>query len=210
MPLRNRVTPYGEIVATPSRGTMLGNRGRLHDEHRNIVREWRTMNWVTCVLRFRGRHRQVMGPRTYTELFFLDEVTALAAGHRPCAECRNADYRRFKRCWARATGATGLPYARDMDVVMARDRRAPDGSQVRHEATRAGLPDGTMIRWRDEPWLLLGDTAWRWTFDGYRDPVPIGGSPDTVTVLTPRCTVAVLRAGYRPAVHDSAHGSIEA
>jgi hypothetical protein len=151
-----------------------------------------------------------MGPRTYTELFFLDEVTALAAGHRPCAECRNADYRRFKRCWALATGMAGIPYAREIDAVLSRDRLASDGTQVRYAASGADLPDGTVIRWQDEPWLVWSGVALRWTFDGYRDLVPRADLPESVTVLTPRSTTAVLLAGYRPMVHETTREIIEA
>src|SRR5215472_744230 len=99
MPLRNRVTPFGEIVATPARGTMMGNRGILHTADRRIVRDWQVRRWIACRLEFRGRHRQVMSPGTYTELFFLDEAAALADGHRPCAECRYTDFKAFQSIW---------------------------------------------------------------------------------------------------------------
>ena len=103
MPLQNRVTPFGEIIATAARGLYMGNRGRLHDEHRVLRRQHSSeTRWLVCVTEFRGRKRVPMSPRMYTELFFLDEATALAAGHRPCAECRNPDYRRFKEFWVRA------------------------------------------------------------------------------------------------------------
>src|ERR1051326_3974607 len=99
MPLRNRVTPFGEIVAIPARGTLMGNRGILHDAQRNVVRDWQVRRWIACRLEFRGRHRAVMQPRHYTELFFVDEAAALADGHRPCAECRFEDYHKFQTVW---------------------------------------------------------------------------------------------------------------
>src|ERR687885_1053495 len=102
VPLRNRVTPYGEIVAVAGRGTLMGNRGRLHDAQRQIVRDWQVRRWIACRLQFRGRHREVMTPGRYTELFFLDEATALADGHRPCAECQRGRYRLFREIWAAA------------------------------------------------------------------------------------------------------------
>jgi hypothetical protein len=96
VPLQNRVTPYGEIVALPDRGLVMGNRGILHDDARHIVRSWQVRRWIACRIAFRGRRRQLMQPHSYTELFFLDEATAFSAGHRLCAECRHADYQRFK------------------------------------------------------------------------------------------------------------------
>src|SRR5690348_11691300 len=99
MPLRNRVTPFGELVAIPERGTLMGNRGILHTPDRLVVRDWQVRRWIACRLEFHGRHRVVMTRGSYTELFFLDEATALADGHRPCAECRHADYRAFQAAW---------------------------------------------------------------------------------------------------------------
>src|ERR1700694_3932569 len=110
MPLPNRVTPFGEIVAAPGRGLLTGNRGILHDPDRTIVRDSQVRRWIACRVEFRGRHRDIMTPGSWTELFFLDEATALAAGHRPCAECRHADYRRFQSAWqpADATSADAM------------------------------------------------------------------------------------------------------
>src|SRR5205814_2777553 len=101
MPLQNRVTPFGEIVAVPARGTFMGNRGRLHDAQQRLTRSrWHLKAWIICVLEFEGRHRTVMAPNRYTELFFLDEATALAAGHRPCFECQRRRYNEFRAAWA--------------------------------------------------------------------------------------------------------------
>jgi len=121
VPLRNRVTPFGEIVAVTARGTLMGNRGILHDAERRIVRDSQVKRWITCRLEFRGRHREVMRPGSYTELFFLDEATALAAGHRPCAECRHADYRTFQAIWRSAVD--GDASADSIDALLHLERR---------------------------------------------------------------------------------------
>ena len=85
MSLPNRVNPFGELFATPARGTLMGNRGGvIHNAAQQIVRQYRSRQWITCKLEFKGRRRKVMTPGLYTELFFLDEAVALAAGHRPC------------------------------------------------------------------------------------------------------------------------------
>src|SRR5258708_7428356 len=120
MPLQNRVTPFGGLVAVEGRGLLMGNRGILHDEARRIVRPWQVRRWIACVTTFRGRRRQVMRPHSYTELFFIDEATAFAAGHRPCAECRHADYQHFKATWAAAHGEPAS--ASQMDDVLHADR----------------------------------------------------------------------------------------
>src|SRR4051794_26424644 len=99
MPRQNRVTPSGDIITTPERGTLMGNRGVLHDADARIVRRWQGKRWIACVLEFKGRWRPVMAPGRYTELFFLDEATALAAGHRPCAECRRRRFDEFRDTW---------------------------------------------------------------------------------------------------------------
>lgn len=205
MPLRNRANPYGELVAVASRGTMLGNRGRLHDADRRIVRTSGRVNWLSCRLEFRGRHREVMSPRSYTELFFLDEATALSAGHRPCSECRHAQYMRFRTCWAVSHSLPSLPSAKDMDTRLATDRATRDGRHLSHDTTAAILPDGVVIEWQQQPWLVWANEIHRWTFDGYAERQQRTVVPGTVTVLTPRIIADVLRAGYVPDVHESAH-----
>jgi hypothetical protein len=200
MPLQNRVTPYGALVAVAQRGLLMGNRGILHDAGRRIVRDAQGRRWIACALAFRGRRRAVMRPGSYTELFFLDETVALAAGHRPCAECRRADYQRFRAAWAHAFGGA-LPPADTVDRVLHRDRL--DGAARRTWlATAAELPDGTYVDAGGRAWLLLGDRMLAWSAGGYVDPRarPRGD----VTVITPRCTVRVLAAGYRPLVHPGA------
>ncbi|ONH28872.1 hypothetical protein [Pseudofrankia asymbiotica] len=199
MPLRNRVTPQGDLVAVSARGTMLGNRGVLHDEDRQIVRTFQHRRWLLCELAFQGRCREIMKPRRYTELFFLDEAVGLAAGHRPCARCRPEAYEAFRRCFA--TGGRRNPSAEDLDRVLhaERLRPAPPAGPV------AGLPDGGYVLLDDACWLVLGDRLLRWDAGGYRERRPRPGGQ--AAVLTPASTLAALRAGYRPRLHPSAAAS---
>jgi len=201
MPLQNRVLPTGEIVADPARGLFTGNRGILHRGDRTLGRaRWRGRLWICCVLRWRDVRRVPMSPGTWTELFFLDEAVALAAGHRPCAFCRRADYGRFRDAWA----AAGLPGRRaaEIDAALhpARTRRGPDGAT--HAAPAADLPDGAFVALAGGPALILGRRALPFRPSGYGAPLPRSGG--AARVLTPAPLVAVLRAGYRPALHQSA------
>jgi len=205
MVLQNRVTPFGEIVAVPERGTMLGNRGVLHDDAKRIVRTSHVRRWTCCVLEWKGIRRKVMTPRRYTELFFLDEATAIAAGHRPCFECRRKDAVEFQRFWVEAFGGRAL--ADDMDRVLGADRRVRGGGKVTFSAALHELPDGTFIAREGGAWLLLDGRLLRWTPAGYADATPARAG--SVEVLTPRSMVAVLRAGYRPALHRSATGAAD-
>jgi len=192
VPLQNRVTPTGELIATPERGLVFGNRGRLHDDDRRIRRQWALKRWIACRLEFRGRYHGPMPPGRYTGLFFLDEATAFAAGHRPCAECRRADYLRFTQIWgARA------------DAIDARLHEERLGR--RRETTLDGLPDGAFVLRDGKAWLVLADELLRWTPGGYADRVsrPCGRA----TVLTPPSLVEVLRAGWNgdvPFLHPTA------
>lgn len=199
MTLQNRVTPTGEIVAEPWRGQFTGNRGCLHDADGRLgPRRWRHQNWVCCLTEFRGRHRPVMPPGRWTALFFWDEAAALAAGHRPCGECRRADYLRFMEYWRAAHLPGDGPRAVDRHLHRARVRR--DRSQVRYHAASASLPDGAFV--------LLENGSPALVRDGRGHPLEprLGGYgmavalPGEVTVLTPRPIVAVLAAGYRPAI----------
>ena len=200
MPLQNRVTPFGELVAVAGRGLLMGNRGVLHDDERRIVRAWHVRRWISCRTEFRGRHREIMQPRRYTELFFLDDATALAAGHRPCAECRNADYRRFRARWETSFGAPADAAA--MDRVLHAERL--DGRRKRtHTAEFATLPDGAYVALDGGAWLVWRGTLLAWTGGGYaeRQPRPLTGTAD---VMTPSSIVALLGAGYPVSVHPSA------
>lgn len=199
MPLQNRVTPYGDLVAVPERGTMLGNRGILHDANKQIVRTAQVRRWLICVLEFKGIRRSIMAPHHYTELFFLDEATALAAGHRPCWECRNQAYCQFQAAWREAFGVT--PSAEYMDRQLQSDRRQ-HGRQKTHEAKLGDVPTGSFIERDGHAWLRHGDTLHRWTPGGYTDNTTASMN-EVVTVLTPRSTVRVLQAGYVPLIHHS-------
>lgn len=209
MPRQNRVSPFGEIVATPERGTFLGNRGILHDAEGHIRRPWSLKRWLVCVLEFRGRKRTVMTPNRYTELFFLDEATALAAGHRPCAECRYRRFLDFCNAWKSVHpghAGTSRPTADEIDNRLHAERVAPDRSKRTYLATPDDLPDGTLVidESQDGPaYLVWGNWLFEWSPGGYRQrrPRPRGAA---VKVLTPRSTVAAIRAGYVPEIHASA------
>jgi hypothetical protein len=204
MPLRNRVTPFGEILALPGRGTLMGNRGILHDAQRNIVRDSQVRRWIACRLEFRGRRRTIMTPGSWTELFFLDEAAAFAAGHRPCAECRHADYVRFQNAWRRVYPNT-RPLADVIDAHLHQERRLGPWQKRTFTADLETLPDGTYIKLDDQPWLVLGQSLLLWSADAYQDrrPRPPTGAVD---VLTPPSIVAVLHTGYAAAVHPSGAG----
>lgn len=205
MPLQNRVTPLGDLIAVSERGAMFGNRGVLHNPERRIVRYSQGRRWLVCQLAFRGRHRTIMRPSSYTELFFLDEATALAAGHRPCAECRYREYQDFRRCWAtvHADPSGKLPSADEMDTQLHRDRLAAPGARKTYRDDIAALADGVFILRESEAWLLWQSALLHWTPGGYdrRLARPPDGS---VTVLTPRATARTIAAGYEPTVHPSA------
>ena len=214
-PLRNRVTPEGEIVATAHRGLLMGNRGgAFHLPDQTLgVRRWTTDQWITCVLKFKGRHRQVMQPNRYTELFFLDEATALAAGHRPCFECRRADAELFAELWAksqvRGQGRMGRERAAAMDEALHAERLDRRGTKRIFRARRADLPSGSFVRygWAGEgtrPCLIVGDHLLAWHAAGYSSLISPATTGEIVEVLTPPSIVAVLSAGYRPILHPSA------
>ena len=206
MPLQNRVTPFSELVADPARGLLYGNRGCLHDDAGRIRRRYGTRRWIACRLEFRGWQRgPLLQPGLFTELFFLDEVTAFAAGHRPCALCRRADYARLGELWRDLhPGQVG---ADAIDLQLHGERIAPDTrAQLHHADAFENLPDGAFVALDDEPWLVLGSHLLRWTPAGYRErrPRPRRGA---AIVVTPPSLVAVLAAGWSPLVplmHPSA------
>jgi hypothetical protein len=202
MPRQNRVTPRGELIAVPDRGMFWGNRGVLHDAQGRLVRYSRGRAWLICLLEFKGRRRQLLAPGRLTELFFLDEATGLAAGHRPCGECRYRDYQAFKRALALGCGER-MPRVAELDARLHADRLVRPGVRRRYPAALAGLPDGAMVEAGGQPWLVLGGALLAWTPGGYRERRAAEPSSE-VTVITPRATVAALAAGYRPVVHPSA------
>jgi hypothetical protein len=209
MPRQNRVTPYGELIAVPDRGLFWGNRGPLLDREGRLARYARGRGWVICVLSFKGRHRQQWRPGHLTELYFLDEATGLAAGHRPCGECRYREYQAFKQAWARAvapgaerSGGT-VPGAPEIDARLHASRLVRPGVRRTYQAPLAGLPSGTMVDIGGDPALVQDGCLLAWAPGGYAEragELPRG----PVTVITPQVTVAVLAAGYRPVLHPSA------
>ena len=199
MPLQNRVTPFGELIADPGRGLVYGNRGCLHDAEGRIRRRFNGKRWIACRLDFRGRRRSpLLQPGRYTELFFLDEATAFAAGHRPCAECRHEDYRRFVAIWRRLHPRQIRADAIDAQLHAERvDLRSR--TQLRHEAPLDELPDGAFVLWEDAPSLVHGPLLLRWSAGGYVASTlrPRGRR---AVVLTPPSLVEVLRNGWQPDV----------
>jgi len=205
MPLQNRVTPLGELVADPARGLVYGNRGCLHDGAGRIRRSYAVKRWIACRLEFRGwLRRPLLQPGRFTELFFLDEATSFAAGHRPCALCRRDDYTRFVELW-RALHPAEI----GADAIDARlhAERIDDRTRTRrlHDAALETLPDGAFVLRENEPWLVRGPELLRWTPAGYAERVarPSGDG----LLITPPSIVEILRAGREPVVpflHPSA------
>jgi hypothetical protein len=203
MPLQNRVTPTGEIIATAHRGLFTGNRGIIHDPaSKTLLRKrWASPAWITCVCEFRGWRRQVMGTRSWTELFFLDEATAFAAGHRPCFFCRREDANRFRAAWEQGNGVAKI-LARDIDAVLHRER-LEHGRKRLHPlpGPLKELPAGAMVQREAESYLMVQGRALLWSAAGYAEARQ---SIDHTMLLTPPSTLRALRAGYRPVLHPSA------
>ena len=204
-PLQNRVTPFGEIIAAKARGALMGNRGCLHDGARNIIRQFQRKAWISCKLSFKGIKRTVMSPGEYTELFFLDEATALAAGHRPCASCSRTSYTAFVDAWK--AGNRGLVPAgkwavTHLDECLHHERVDESGHKRLYEASADTLPDGTFIVTPGSvdrrAGLLRGDQLLPWSPEGYLQP-ELRSKRVSVSVLTPRSIVRALTAGYKPA-----------
>lgn len=206
-PRQNRINPKGELVAHPAYGTFMGNRGILHRADGQIgKRKWRHQNWIICRTSFKGRKRAIMAPNRYTELFFLDEVTALAAGHRPCAECRRGAYAEFRAALERGAGMPASDRAALLDARLHVERVWPGECRQRTwQGDLEQLPDGTLIEHSGRCLLVAGPWLLQWSFDGYRMAdrrQTFAGSP--VIVLTPNTSVLALSGGYEPAVHESA------
>jgi hypothetical protein len=199
MPLQNRVNPHGAIFASPVRGTFMGNRGGvLHNQNREIVRQGASRRWITCLLEFKGRYRVVMSPGRYTELFFLDEAAALAAGHRPCAECRRERYNAFKAAWNRSADPRGgkYPLADEMDRELHPARIDRRKGKVTYEASLNSLPDGCFVQIDGASYLVYGDTLLLWSPAGYVEKRH-RPSDLIVKVLTPEPIVRCIRHGYK-------------
>jgi hypothetical protein len=210
MPLQNRVMPTGEIVSDPGRGLLMGNRGCLHGPDRRLgTSRWRSKLWICCVLEWRGVRRDPMPPGRWTALFFLDEATALAAGHRPCGYCRRPDFLSYAEAWRRACGLAQRPLASEMDARLHAERVDPRSRrQLTRQAPASQLPDGVMIRRGGVTGLLAGGRLLPWSFAGYGSPAELPPGP-LAELLTPPATVAAIAAGYRPQLHPSARRDAE-
>jgi hypothetical protein len=202
MPLQNRVKPTGEIVAIPERGMFVGNRGIIHDPAARTIlkRRWSTNAWIACVLEFRGRRRKVWQRRSWTELFFLDEATSLAAGHRPCFYCRREDAKRFRAAWEKGNHKRDI-LAPDMDRVLHGERLASAKKLHSLPVPIEKLPDGAMVQAGEDSFLIAGGKPLLWTPSGYR---AVEGSLKEAKLLTPPSTVRAIAAGYRVVLHESA------
>ena len=203
MPLQNRVTPMGDIIATAHRGMFTGNRGIIHDPASKTLlkKRWSSPAWITCVCEFRGWRRKVMGGRSWTELFFLDEATAFAAGHRPCFFCRRDDANRFRAAWEEGNGVKSI-LAREIDAVL-HGERLDRGRKRLHPLPMPvqQVPDGAMVLEGEESFLILQGRALRWSMAGYRTA---DTAIENAMLLTPPSTLRALGAGYRPVLHPSA------
>lgn len=204
MPLQNRVTPFGEIIAAPERGLFTGNRGIIHDPDTKTLlrRRWTTKAWITCTLDWKGVRRRPMSGRSWTELFFLDEATALAAGHRPCFYCRRDRALAFRNAWAEGQGIAP-PSAPAMDAVLHGERLDESRRKKLHPLNGAieDLPDGTMIAAGGAAYSMVGGRPLSWTAEGYRAVYTL---PPIDGLLTPPSTVRALAARYLPVLHPSA------
>lgn len=203
MPLENRVDPFGLIHAVPDRGTMMGNRGGCFHTVEQTLKptQWKTRQWIACVLEFKGRRRELMSPNKYTELFFLDEATSLAAGHRPCYECRYSDAKRFRGALVKSGVFKYRPKASDLSDAIAGEIQAVlKGKSDREPVAPSKLPNGAMFTTGSAAYLKWNDRAHLWGFDGYGPSLPL---PTEARRLTPHITCEALAHGYTPHFHDS-------
>lgn len=209
-PLQNRVTPFGEIISTAERGLLMGNRGgAIHNAAKQLTsRRWVSNHWIICLLEFKGRKMELMAPGQYTQLFFLDEATALSAGHRPCFECQRTKAKQFFDAWRKGNPllvGEGALRVDLVDVVLQRERLTRDRSKMMYETTIGELPGGVLVVRSRSPkaaWLLWQGRLRLWTPGGYTDDEP-ARSMERVRVLTPRSVVNAFVGGYVPAVHPT-------
>ena len=204
MSLQNRVDPWGKLNKVNARGAWLGNRGILHNDEKEIIAPWRHKAWIICKLEFKGRKRKIFSPNSYSELFFIDEATALSAGHRPCAECNRERYKEFKSAWLRANSEEASIPVSQIDKQLHSERAIRGGGKVTFEMEFVEVPDGTFIGLNGQALLRWRGVLMQWSFGGYErygsEPAP----SDLVKVLTPKSTVNALRYGFNPQVHESA------
>ena len=200
--LQNRVDPFGNLIKTPARGAWMGNRGILHNDQQQVLRSFKLKAWITCKLEFNGRKRQVMAPNRYTELFFLDEATSFAAGHRPCFECRREDYRKFKSLWL--IGNPGYHFdektsIKKIDGILHKERMRRDRSKVTYKEKINSIPDGTFILINEKAFLVFNKQIYLWSPFGYDKGMTLPNEKE-FTVITPTSIVNTFRAGYTPQI----------
>jgi len=200
--LQNRVDPFGKLIKINARGSWMGNRGVLHDEQQNIVLSFKCNAWITCVLDFRERKRQVMAPHRYTELFFLDEATAFAAGHRPCFECRRNDFNRFKFFWLKGNPEYGFndkTPIQNIDEILHAERLDKNGQKVCFVQRLNNISHGTFVLYREQPFLFADNKLFSWSAFGY-DGKSLQPDVKQLTVFTPRSVTKAFQAGYVPQI----------
>jgi hypothetical protein len=200
--LQNRVDPSGNLIKTKSRGAWMGNRGVLHDGNKNILRPFKHKAWIICLLEFKNWKREVMAPDRYTELFFLDEATACAAGHRPCFECRREDANRFKTCWLKGNPEYGFSpdiSITEIDKIIHGERIGKQGDKVTYEDTVENGSDGIFILVNNEPYVYVKGGIFKWSPSGYGERTLLPET-DKITILTPRSIVNAFKAGYEPQI----------
>ena len=200
--LQNRVDPFGTIIQTQARGSWMGNRGVIHNQHKEITHAFKHKAWISCVLEFKGRHRAVMTPNRWTELFFLDEATAFAAGHRPCFECRRQDAMQFKLCWIKGNPEYDFSVSTSInaiDAVIHRERIDREKKKVTHQRLSTSIPEGTFVQVAGEAHLLRHGSLHRWTPFGYENKIALPENK-MLTVLTPQSIVNTFHAGYFPQI----------
>lgn len=201
--LQNRVDPFGNLIKTQARGSWMGNRGILHNDKHEITQTFRLKAWITCKLEFNGRKRKVMTPHRYTELFFLDEATSFAAGHRPCFECRREDYNKFKSFWLKGNPEYHFDEKasiKKIDDTLHKERINQDKSKVTHEENIKLIPNGTFILNNSKPYLFFDKKMYLWSPFGYDKGIALPDENNCLTVLTPKSVVNTFRAGYIPQV----------
>jgi hypothetical protein len=197
---KNRVDPFGNFIKTEARGSLWGNRGALHKDGQEILRPFKLEQWITCVLEYKGIRRKIMAPGRLTELFFLDEATSFSAGHRPCALCRRPAYDAFKAAWIKGNpsfGFDGKTSIKEIDHIIHQERINGEGEKITYEESPDNLPDGVMIVYQGDPYLISEDKMYTWTAFGYKKPIAILPI-ERFTVLTPASVVNAFRAGYAP------------
>ena len=210
MPLQNRVNPLGNIIQTPHRGAWTGNRGVIHNDKKQVIRSFKSKAWITCALEFKGMKRVVMSPNRWTELFFLDEATAFAAGHRPCAYCRRADFNQFKALWLKANKDSFELTDEKMttiDIILHKERLEKNSEKKHHFALLFSLPDGVIFCFKNDktkPFLIYKNYLFEWHESGYLTAMKMLEIDVEVSVLTPLSIVNVFKQNYVPQIDNSA------